>query len=122
MKNLKLGGIHSWTEETNKVKILNNIICYNHYGIVCVGADASNFIEGNTIENSKGPGIKIGIANKSSIIRNIITKNFVGIEVIAADPLIFNNQIDKNNSFGVFTRNYEDINKILRCDGKIKTN
>ena len=56
MKNLKLGGIHSWTEETNKVKILNNIICYNHYGIVCVGADASNFIEGNTIENSKGPG------------------------------------------------------------------
>jgi F-box protein 11 len=90
--------------------------------VVCVGADASNFIEGNTIENSKGPGIKIGIANKSSIIRNIITKNFVGIEVIAADPLIFNNTIDKNNSFGVFTRNYEDFNKILRCDGKIKSN
>ena len=28
--NLKLGGIHSWTEETNKVKILNNmVLIYN---------------------------------------------------------------------------------------------
>ena len=81
---------------------------HNHYGVVCVGADSQIILEGNRIENNKGPGIKVGIANKSQILRNDIIKNFVGIEVIAADPFIFSNKIDKNSSFGVFTRNFED--------------
>lgn len=48
--NLKLGGIHAWAEESNKIKILNSKIIHNHYGIVCVGTDSSIYIEGNKIE------------------------------------------------------------------------
>jgi F-box protein 11 len=32
-------------------------------------------IEGNKIENNNGPGVRIGIANKSSIVRNEIKLN-----------------------------------------------
>jgi hypothetical protein len=41
-------------------------------------------------------------------MRNEIRHNKVGIEVIAGEPLIFENTIDYNLTFGVFTRNFYD--------------
>lgn len=38
---------------------------YNHSGINCLGADSVICVENNTIQENTGPGIKIGIANKS---------------------------------------------------------
>ena len=44
-------------------------------GIHIVGEDFNALVEGNKIENNSGPGIKIGIANKSTIVRNEIKQN-----------------------------------------------
>ena len=38
---------------------------FNHCGINCLGADSVIFVENNVIQENTGPGIKIGIANKS---------------------------------------------------------
>jgi hypothetical protein len=41
-------------------------------------------------------------------MRNEIRHNKVGVEVVSAEPLIFENVIDYNHTFGVFTRNFYD--------------
>ncbi len=77
---------------------------------MCCGEDNTAVIEGNRIESNQfGPGVKIGIANKSSIIRNEIKLNKIGIEVVSGDPFIFNNKIDKNHAIGILTRCMSDF-------------
>jgi F-box protein 11 len=63
-------------------------------------------IEGNKIEHNQGPGIKIGIANKTSIIRNEIRQNQNGIEFISADPYIYMNKIVENFENGILAKSY----------------
>ena len=71
-----MGGILVWGTSTSRVKIMNSKIVYNtRVGIHCVGEDAEAQIEGNKIENNMGPGVKIGIANKTQIVRNEIKNN-----------------------------------------------
>ena len=71
-----MGGILVWGRAEDKIRILNNKIVYNtRVGIHCVGENSEVFMEGNKIESNMGPGIKIGIANKSKIVRNEIKNN-----------------------------------------------
>lgn len=64
--NHQLGGIHIWSTEKSKIKILNTKIINNvRSGIVAAGIDGEVFIESNKIENNYGVGLKIGIGNKS---------------------------------------------------------
>lgn len=64
------------------------------------------FIEGNKIERTNGPGIRVGISNKSSILRNEIRLNKPGVEIVSGDPYIFENKIDKNISSGIVSVAY----------------
>lgn len=66
-------------------------------------------LEGNKIERTNGPGIRIGIANKASILRNDIRLNKPGIEIISGDPYVFENKIDKNISSGIVSVAYSDF-------------
>lgn len=75
---------------------------------MCQGIDSVILIEGNKIEKTNGPGIRIGISNKTNVIRNEIRLNKPGIEVISGDPYIFENKIDKNLTSGIFTYAYSD--------------
>ena len=61
------GGILIWNNSLNSIKITNNKICNNGYGIHCVGDDGSAIIESNYIEYNMLNGIRIGIANKSRV-------------------------------------------------------
>jgi len=65
-------------------------------------------LEGNKIERNNGPGIRIGISNKSNILRNEIRLNKPGIELISGDPYIFENKIEKNLSSGIVTAAHSD--------------
>ncbi|KAL4501682.1 hypothetical protein ABPG72_018733 [Tetrahymena utriculariae] len=117
--NHKSGGIYIKSKPTNHVKIINTKIVQNEIiGVLCQGIDSQVLLEGNKIEKNGGPGIRIGISNKSCIIRNEIRLNRPGIEVVSGDPYIYENRIDKNISSGIVTVAYSDY----RCDGRIKSN
>lgn len=107
--NHRSGGIYIKSKPSNLIKIVNTKVFLNDIiGILCQGIDSVVFLEGNKIEKNNGPGIRIGISNKTSIMRNEIRLNKPGIEIISGDPYIFENKIDKNISSGIATVAYSD--------------
>lgn len=106
----QLGGIHVWSSEESRIKIMNSKIVNNiRLGIIVTGADSEVILEGNKIENNFGVGLKVGLGNKCLAIKNEFRQNICGIEVISAEPLIYNNIIEKNQNFGILTRVHSEL-------------
>ncbi|EGR29591.1 hypothetical protein IMG5_152750 [Ichthyophthirius multifiliis] len=115
----QLGGIQILSEKQNFININQSKINKNNkVGINCVGESGDVLIERCKIQNNNGPGIKVGLANKSIIQFNKIKSNLIGIEVISGEPLINQNEIERNYTDGILTICYNSI----RCDALIKNN
>lgn len=96
------GGILMWLEDPNSSKIFTSKVenC-KQVGIQIIGSCQSPLIEYCTVQNNPAPGIQICTGSSCQVRKSTICNNHDGIDIISADPIIFKNNISRNNHNGI---------------------
>jgi F-box protein 11 len=111
--NCSLGGVHYYSDSSHTFQMKKGRVYDNReagINLVGMGADggAESLIEDVQIDNNRGPGIRVGIGNRTAITGCVIQFNREhGIELLSSSNLIKNNIIEKNYKNGIFVQTFD---------------